>query len=83
MAKKSTSKKKTGNTALPLKQVFRQLMNDQEYYLRLNATKRNYFRQLRARFKSNALRPETMKTILTKHGYALTQNKLFRRKRRK
>lgn len=67
MAKKTTAKKKSGMTSAQIKQSFKKLMANQKYYLKLDAAKRNYFRQLRSRFKSNALRSETMEAILKKH----------------
>jgi len=67
MAKKSTPKKQSKRPTAETKQAFKKLLANQKYYLKLDAAKRNYFRQLRARFKDNALRTETMEAILKKH----------------
>jgi hypothetical protein len=66
--KKAAPAKKTAGASNAVKQAFKKLINDQAYYLKLNPAKRNYFRQLRARFKRNELRGDTMEAMLKKHG---------------
>ena len=79
MATKTTSKKKASGP-LSAAQAFRQLMTDKAHYSKLSPIRKNYFRQLRSRLKAGTLRPDTIKKILVKNGYTLTNGKFKSKK---